>query len=81
MQDNKLVECTIPGLHCFLAYNLPDLNYGTPILDIGCGTDAWFKVSLVYIKTTQASASFSRLFLPDKYPGDTLCLLIKHKKT
>lgn len=41
MNENQLLERTIPGLHEALIQSLPNLSYDTPILDIGCGSGAW----------------------------------------
>jgi 2-polyprenyl-3-methyl-5-hydroxy-6-metoxy-1,4-benzoquinol methylase len=38
-----LTERTIAGLHTYLIQELPQLNYDTPILDLGCGTGAWLE--------------------------------------
>lgn len=43
MNENQLLERTVPGLHEALTQALPNLSYDTPILDIGCGTGAWLE--------------------------------------
>lgn len=43
LSENQLAERTITGLHTALVQALPDLDYETPILDIGCGTGAWLE--------------------------------------
>lgn len=43
MSENRLHERTIGGLHNALTRELPPMSFGTPVLDIGCGTGAWLE--------------------------------------